>query len=116
MEKYLRQHLNLTEKVLSDGQTDELKNWLVYNRVQISFLQHERLAHLLVTLFIALFLLIIFLAGLFYASGYFILMEILLAVLLIFYLKHYYILENGVQRLYRLDRELEKRCSGLFNS
>jgi len=110
MEKYLRQHINLMEKVLaSEKDVDKLADWLAYNRVQIGFLQHERLIHLLVTLFVALFLVIIILASLFYPSIYFFIAGSALLILLVFYLKHYYALENGVQKLYRLDREIEKR-------
>jgi len=33
----------------------------------------------------------------------------ILAVLLIFYIWHYFFLENGVQKLYRLSEEIEER-------
>lgn len=110
MEKYLRQHISLLEKILaSEKNVGKLADWLAYNRVQIGFLQHERLVHLLVTLFMALFLIIIILVGLFYPSIYFLITGSILLILLVFYLRHYYALENGVQKLYRLDREIEKR-------
>jgi len=111
MEKYLLEHISLMEKILAgEKNTDKLIDWLAYNRVQINFLQHERLIHLLVTLFVALFLIIIMLASLFYPSIYFFMIGGTLLILLVFYLKHYYALENGVQKLYRLDREIEKHC------
>ncbi|MFA5359864.1 MAG: hypothetical protein WC349_02820 [Patescibacteria group bacterium] len=111
MEKYLLEHISLMEKILaSEKNTDKLIKWLAYNRVQINFLQHERLIHLLVTLFCILFFVIIFLASIFYPSIYFFIADSLLLILVIFYLKHYYVLENGVQRLYLLDREIEKHC------
>jgi len=112
MEKYLQQHITLMEKILAgEKDVDKLTDWLAYNRVQIGFLQHERFIHLLVTLFVALFLVIIILASLFYASIYFFIVGSILLILLVFYLKHYYALENGVQKLYQLDREIEKRRS-----
>jgi hypothetical protein len=111
MEKYLLEHINLMGKILaSEKNPNKLMAWLAYNRVQIGFLQHERLIHLLVTLFVALFLMIIILASLFYPSIYFFITGSMLLILLVFYLRHYYALENGVQKLYRLDQELEKRC------
>jgi CBS domain containing-hemolysin-like protein len=112
MEKYLLEHIKLMEEVLSSGRnTAKLANWLTYNRVQIGFLQHERLIHLLVTLFCALVLVILLLASIFYYSICLLIADSLLAILVIFYLRHYYVLENGVQKLYRLDQQLEKQCS-----
>lgn len=111
MKKYLLEHISLMEKVLaSEKNIDKLSDWLVYNRVQISFLQHERLIHLLVTFFFGLLLIIVLLVNIFYFNIYFVIVGILLIILLIFYLWHYYILENGVQKLYRLDQELDKLC------
>ena len=112
MESYLRQHLSSMEKILANEKDSaKLKDWLAYNRVQIGFLQHERLIHLLITLFFAAFLIIIILASLFYYSIYLFTVGGILLILLAFYLKHYYVLENGVQRLYRLDQEMEKHLN-----
>ncbi len=74
--------------------------------------QHERLIHLLVTLFVALFALL--------AIGWWLLQPSLaagaLAALLLAltagYLVHYYRLENGVQRLYGLSLQLDERLAG----
>ncbi|MDR2253300.1 MAG: hypothetical protein LBD97_05470 [Bifidobacteriaceae bacterium] len=86
--------------------------------------QHERLIHLLVTLFFAGFLLAL-LAGLVVvllspleatettslawalAAGC-----VVVAVLEAFYIQHYYQLENGVQRLYQLDLPLADLSAG----
>jgi len=89
MEKYLLEHINLMEKILaSEKNTDKLIKWLAYNRVQIKFLQHERLIHLLVTLFCILVFIIIFLASIFYPSIYFFIADSLLLILVIFYLEY----------------------------
>lgn len=68
--------------------------------VQISFFQHERLIHLLVTLAFALFtlggILAVFLTGELCA----IVLTVLFLVLLIPYIRHYYLLENEVQKMY----------------
>lgn len=81
--------------------------------------QHERLVHLIVTLFFGCLLLLSVAGGL-YALTLMsdpvgpmmnILTWALCALLLvteIFYIRHYYILENGVQRLYKSTQELEK--------
>ncbi len=70
--------------------------------VQIGFLQHERLIHLIVTMTFAVLAMIVMLGLIFrFQFGLFILF-LLLLVLLIPYVRHYYILENGVQELYTI--------------
>ena len=73
---------------------------------KISFFQHERLIHLLVTLFYALISLI-FLA-LISISWIFIIPTIPLLVFLICYILHYFKLENRVQYLYKLYDKLKE--------
>ena len=74
--------------------------------VQIGFFQHERLIHLIVTVLFAF--LTIFTAacscfsdnlyyGILYCS-----LCVLCLVLLVPYIHHYYVLENGVQKLYEI--------------
>lgn len=76
--------------------------------VQISFFQHERLIHLLVTLAFALFELMSAVATVLVPQiGTAVLMLVLL-VLLVPYVVHYYFLENETQKLYvQYDRMLE---------
>lgn len=84
---------------------DELDEILV----QIGFFQHERLIHLLVTLAFAIFgVLSLF----FYLLTEQIMVLVLFfsfLVLLIPYIKHYYLLENGTQELYKLYDEIKKK-------
>ena len=76
---------------------------------KLAFLQHERLIHLLITLFLSLFALMAIALLIFLPSLTTALLAGLLLVLVGGYLVHYYKLENGVQRLYRLDRKLEEK-------
>lgn len=77
---------------------------------QIAFFQHERLIHLMVTLIFALLTFIVFIANLFLnIIGLYILM-LALIVLLIPYIMHYYLLENGVQKMYSQYDEMVKRA------
>ncbi|MBO6007613.1 MAG: hypothetical protein J6W85_11045 [Lachnospiraceae bacterium] len=75
--------------------------------LQIAFFQHERLIHLIVTMTFALMTMIT-LAGI-CITGYLPLtaLMVLLLVLLVPYIRHYYILENGTQTLYRYYDSLE---------
>lgn len=76
---------------------------------QIAFFQHERLIHLIVTVTFALLEMIaIALAVTVFSPGIG-LLAIALLVLLIPYVRHYYILENEVQKMYvQYDKLLEK--------
>ena len=62
--------------------------------IQIGFFQHERLIHLIVTVVISI------LASLLIQEWAVLLLCLMFFVLLIPYIRHYYILENGVQKLY----------------
>ncbi len=110
MDRYLRQHEAYIRRCLVEDHPDtDWTSLLAYHRAQVAFLQHERLIHLAITLFFALFALtgialLIFLPSLSSA-----LLAGLLLVLVSGYLVHYYKLENGVQRLYSLDRKLEEK-------
>ncbi|MGB8931738.1 MAG: hypothetical protein WCC48_10880 [Anaeromyxobacteraceae bacterium] len=74
--------------------------------------QHERLVHLLVTLFVALFaLLAVGLLLLLPSPATGALVGLLLA-LTAAYVLHYFRLENGVQRLYLLSLQLDERVAG----
>ena len=73
----------------------------------ILFFQHERLIHLLVTLFFAAMTLLSFFV--FIVTDYLPVTALcaLFLVLLIPYIFHYYHLENGVQKLYDLYDQLK---------
>lgn len=68
---------------------------------QIVFFQHERLIHLIVTVTFALLAMLTLVGILFDPQPALFLLFFLLFVLLVPYIRHYYILENGVQKLYR---------------
>lgn len=76
--------------------------------LMIGRLQHERLIHLIVTslvaLLFALFAVVIFL---FSVQPLVAAIPLILGVLLVAYLHHYFILENAVQRWYLLDDALD---------
>jgi hypothetical protein len=65
---------------------------------RIGFLQHERLVHLIVMLFVALSALICLGLYLFSNLGAFLIAFALLLILTLFYILHYYRLENSVIR------------------
>lgn len=105
MAERLRDYLNYMEKLTSEenkGQWSE-EELEMYRRellTQLQFFQHERLIHLIVTVTFAI-LTVIALMGCFVADTPMMFVLVLaLMVLLVPYIRHYYILENGVQKLY----------------
>lgn len=105
MIRYMLEHEKFIAQALASGQDPvDLSR---YHRIQIGFVQHERLAHLLVTLSFGLF----FLLSVFTAAALnrleILILGLLFLGLLIPYIIHYYKLENGVQRWYRLYTEID---------
>jgi len=70
------------------------------HREMISFLQHERLVHLLVTLAVIFFMLVFFVLFIFLQQLLYLGLFVILAVLTLFYVFHYFKLENTVIRWY----------------
>lgn len=82
---------------------DKLKEHLT----QISFFQHERLIHLIVTVTFALLEMLAILLSVIADSLFSILLPVVILILLVPYIRHYYILENEVQKMYvQYDRML----------
>lgn len=98
-----------------DAQYD-WNTFLIEHLQQISFFQHERLIHLIVTLTFSLLTIIIFIAMLFTNSVVCYLLCALLTILLLPYIIHYYILENEVQKMYvQYDEIIKKIKKRLIN-
>ena len=92
-------------------------NWekiLEEHLTQVAFFQHERLIHLIVTVLFAVLEIMsilgtVILSALEKGNIALALMTVLLLVLLIPYIRHYYILENEVQKMYTQYDELLKK-------
>ncbi|MBR3104107.1 MAG: hypothetical protein IKH46_09850 [Lachnospiraceae bacterium] len=81
---------------------------------QIAFFQHERLIHLLVTILFALLAFAIFILNYMELMAGrpnigLILLFVLIVVLLVPYIMHYFLLENGVQKMYRQYDEMVRQ-------
>jgi len=97
-------------KELEDLKEIKNKERLLNNLlIQIKFFQHERFVHLLVTVFVGIAA-ILFLLGFIALEniGFGVLFLITLC-LFIPYIFHYYYLENGVQKLYKIYFEIEEK-------
>lgn len=100
---YLVQVEDLLKHDLSEEQRKSHKEDLL---VHIHFFQHERLIHLIVTVTVALLTLLSFLGTLAIPDNRMYIVLPVLVVLLGFYIAHYYVLENGVQKLYEFYDKL----------
>ena len=110
MKKRLMDYLlNVEALMAKEGTRDSDAHALQDLLTQISFFQHERLIHLLVTLMFGL----LFVMGMLYVAAFpspaVFALDFCILVLLFPYIKHYYTLENGVQRLYAYYDRLWKR-------
>ncbi len=101
MKKRLKNYLIFIKDInIKDMSEKEKNTFRTEMLVQIGFFQHERLVHLIVMITIAIFTLFSILSCLVWPGILTFLLAGFLMVLLIPYIGHYYILENGVQKLY----------------
>ena len=108
MTKYLTQYKEYILRCLEDPDCD-LRQLIEYHKDKIAFFSHERLVHLLVMILFAVCTVITILAIVIWQTLALIPLAVLLLVLLVPYIKHYYFLENSVQLLYKYyDRMYEK--------
>lgn len=99
MEKRILNYRRYIDELLQKENADWAKV-LKQHLVQISFFQHERLIHLIVTVTFAILEMIALAATLIVFTPMLAVLDILLLVLLIPYVRHYYILENETQKMY----------------
>ena len=108
MEKRLKLYLEFYRSVAAgEKEIGERESFRREMLVQIQFFQHERLIHLIVTVLFALLAVITILASLIIQEPAVLLLCLMFFVLLIPYIRHYYILENGVQKLYEYYDRIE---------
>lgn len=109
MEKRILNYRKYIDELLSRDDLD----WEAVIRehlIQISFFQHERLIHLIVTVTFALLEVIVVGCLVMSFTPEVALLALAILVLLIPYIRHYYILENEVQKMYgQYDKMVEKR-------
>ena len=102
MANYMCEYTKSVDKILEKNyDKEELNNIINIHLTKISFYQHERLVHLLVTTLFSL-LDIIMLSVFFISDNLFcLLLVFLFTILLVPYIFHYYFLENSVHKMYR---------------
>ncbi|HAS78286.1 MAG TPA: hypothetical protein DCS38_00805, partial [Ruminococcus sp.] len=116
MKKYIDDYVAYIEKYLENPDPETIENIRKEHLVQIQFIQHERLIHWLVTMFVGI-LLFICIAVLVISpeSSVMLPLVLLFLILVIPYLLYYYYIENITQKLYTLYNKLcdaEKNIKG----
>jgi cell division protein FtsW (lipid II flippase) len=120
MRKYLKSHEDFIKNLLSKIKTHpistkELLALRTLHHKRLRFMQHERLIHLIVTFFIALFLLLALGFSMVVKTWTGLSLSIIMLVLVSAYLIHYFHLENGVQRWYKISDEIDEIIRNIMN-
>lgn len=105
MKKYILNYLIEIETKLENN-TKFTKEEISILKDKINYFNHERLIHLLVTLFFVIFTLIFL--GFSLLSYIFLIPFFIGCIFLIFYIRHYFFLENAVQYMYKLYDQIIK--------
>ncbi len=105
MKQDILQHQAWVERSLKRQiQSAELEKIIAEHLRQLQFLQHERLVHLIVTMAVMLLVGVVGIACILHPLCLSI--ELILVILELFYLRHYYFLENTTQYWYQLYNQL----------
>ena len=109
MTKQIREYLDFLERFFAaEHSDDELLKVRAELLQRIAFYSHERLIHLIVTMSFAVFFLLGLLMCFITDNKGMIALTVLFFILLIPYIKHYYFLENSVQKMYLYYYKVEK--------
>lgn len=114
MAKRIKEYLAYVDKLLARDDVD-FDEEMRRHQVQIEFFMHERLIHLLVTILFAILTVGCCVTFVVTEKIQILLLAAALFVLLIPYIRHYYLLENSVQRMYdQYDKMMEKAGKDAF--
>ena len=100
MQEKLKKHIDKIDTFLKEDKIKNKEEIINKHLKQIEFYQHERLIHLIVTVFVGIVMAIFFIAGLILENILVLLLFLLTFILFVPYILHYYALENGVQKMY----------------
>lgn len=114
MTEYLKAYMKTVAERLAECRSgSELDEILAEHKDKISFMQHERIVHFFVTMMFAIILTIFMSVLIFTENMAILLLVTIILVLLGFYIKHYYFLENTVQKMYEVYDEILKKRGNL---
>jgi len=103
MRAYVKKH----DLFLKESEVSEVV--YKYHLQQIAFMQHERLIHLIVLCLTSLVFLLSFLGAYITLNIGLMVISLILGILELFYVRHYFFLENHVQAWYKVADEMYKK-------
>ena len=109
MQEILKEHINKINNLLKEEKINNIDEVINQHLKQIEFYQHERLVHLIVTVFVGTMCVLFLLASLFLENILILLLFLLTFILFVPYIFHYYALENGVQKMYDQYWQLQSK-------
>jgi len=95
--------------LISESTETDWKKVLESHREMIAIIQHERLIHLLVTIFVGLAMLFTSLAAIITEKLFLLVLSFPLLILFMAYIFHYWFLENTTQKWYKIEDEIKSR-------
>ena len=107
MKKMISNYISYVEERINSKKVDKL--FVDDLLLKISFFQHERLIHFLVTMLVAIITVILLIAFMLIENIWLLLLFIVFVFLLIPYILHYYFLENSVQYMYKLYDDVKEK-------
>ena len=110
MRKKIRRYIRQIDERLENPPEDiDYEEEQRKHLIQISFFMHERIVHEIVMALFALVTVLDFLCLVLYPQLLLAALLVVLMILLVPYVLHYYTLENGVQYMYEQYDEMERR-------
>lgn len=104
MREYISNYVKYVDKVIREDKYKD--SFIEEHKEMIKYFQHERIIHLVITLFYAMLTLLFW--GLSLLSLIFVVIAIILSGFLVCYIYHYFYLENHVQYMYKQYNKLKK--------
>lgn len=100
MKERILNYVQKTDKLIEEKEKISEER-IKYHLIQIEQFQHERLIHLIVTVFTGLLAILCLLFGMLIENIILLIAFLLLLFLFIPYIMHYYLLENNIQKMYK---------------
>lgn len=104
MREYISNYVKYVDNVIKEDKYKD--SFIEEHKEMIKYFQHERIIHLVITLFYAMLTLLFW--GLSLISLIFIIIAMILSIFLVCYIYHYFYLENHVQYMYKQYNKLKK--------
>lgn len=108
MKTMLKEYISELDEMIKQKKISNRDEIMEDLKTKIGFFQHERLIHLIVTMFTGTFNLMTFLVAIISNHIELYLLTAILMLLFVPYIAHYFFLENNVQKLYTYYDILKK--------